>query len=99
MSKLGESIIRGAKEALAFAQGEADQKLYQVHIPQTIDVKRIRKKIGLSQKRFAESYGFSLRTVQEWEQGRMVPSGAARTFLVVLDREPEAVSRALMTNV
>jgi putative transcriptional regulator len=96
MSKVGESIIRGAEEAVAFANGKADPKKYRVHIPDEIDVKRIRTKLGMSQKQFADAYGFSFRTVQEWEQGRMVPSGATRNFLVVLDREPAAVRRALV---
>lgn len=96
MSKAGESIIKGAEEALAFAKGEADTKKYRVHIPKQIDVKRIRKKLGMSQGEFAETYGFSVRTVQEWEQGRSVPQGAAKNFLVVLDKEPGAVRRALV---
>ncbi len=98
MSEFGDRLIESAEQALAFVRGEADPKKYRVNIPHEIDVKRIREKLGMSQKRFAETYGFSLRTVQEWEQGRMVPSGPARTFLVVLDREPEAVGRALMSQ-
>ena len=95
MRLLGESIIRDAKEALAFAERDAKSSDYRIHIPDEINVKRIRKKLGMSQKVFADMYGFSVRTIQEWEQGRMVPSGPARMFLVVLDREPAAVSRAL----
>jgi putative transcriptional regulator len=96
MSKIGDSMIRGAEEALAFAKGEADLKAYRVHIPKKINVRRIRRKLGMSQGDFAESFGFSVRTVQEWEQGRSVPQGAAKNFLVVLDREPAAVRRALV---
>jgi len=40
----------------------------------------------------------SLRTVQDWEQGPRVPGGPARTFLLVIDREPEAVRRALVVS-
>ena len=50
----------------------------------------------MSQSQFAAYFGVSVRTVQEWEQGRVVPSGAARAFLTVIDREPEAVRRALV---
>jgi putative transcriptional regulator len=96
MSKVGDSIIQGAEEALAFAEGKAEAKKYRVHIPDDIDVKRIRKNLGLSQGQFADTYGFSVRTVQEWEQGRAVPQGAAKNFLVVLDKEPKAVQRALV---
>ena len=86
-------MIRGAMQALAFAKGEADPKDYRVHLPDEINVKRIREKFGMSQKRFAETYGFNERTLQDWEQGRAVPSGASKHFLVMLDKEPEAVER------
>jgi putative transcriptional regulator len=50
----------------------------------------------MSQSHFAQYIGVSVRTIQEWEQGRVVPSGAARAFLTVIDREPDAVHRALL---
>ena len=50
----------------------------------------------MSQGKFAAYFGVKVRTIQEWEQGRVVPSGAARAFLTVIDREPEAVRRALV---
>ena len=96
MSEFGKRLIKSAEEALAFAEGKAEAKKYRVHIPEEIDVKRIRKNLGLSQGQFADTYGFSVRTVQEWEQGRAVPQGAAKNFLVVLDKEPKAVQRALV---
>lgn len=49
----------------------------------------IREKTGLSQARFAELLGVSVRTLQDWEQGRRAPSGAARTLLLIADRYPE----------
>jgi putative transcriptional regulator len=60
-----------------------------------IDVAAIRKQTGLSQARFAETFGFNVRTLQEWERGAKRPSGPARTLLTVIRREPEAVKRAL----
>jgi len=90
----GQRMIASAKEALAFAEGEDNGSV--VHIPDEIDIARIRKKVNLSQSQFAHYFGVSVRTVQEWEQGRAVPSGAARAFLTVIDREPEAVHRALI---
>lgn len=55
------------------------------------DVGKVREKIGLSQARFAQLLGVSVRTLQEWEQGRRVPSGAARTLIDIADRHPEAL--------
>jgi putative transcriptional regulator len=97
MTKAGESMIRGAMDALAFVQGKKDHGCV-VHIPDEINVRRIRKKASMSQSEFADYFGVNKRTVQEWEQGRRVPTGAARAFLTVIDKEPEAVRRALMAT-
>ena len=50
-----------------------------------------RAKTGLSQTRFAELLGVSARTLQNWEQGRTRPSGAAQTLLAVAQRHPEVL--------
>lgn len=50
-----------------------------------------RIKVGLSQAAFAKLLGVSVRTLQEWEQGRREPSGAARTLLRIALRTPEAI--------
>ncbi len=55
------------------------------------DVAHIRKKTELSQARFAQLLGVSVRTLQDWEQGRRAPSGAARTLLMVAARNPQAL--------
>ena len=95
MSEAGKRIVRSARQALAFARREADPEAYRVHVPEAIDVRAIRRKIGLSQAAFAAHFGVSARTVQDWEQGRRVPTALSRAFLTVIDREPEAVRRAL----
>ncbi len=87
-------MIASARQALAFAQGE--NHAGAVHIPREIDAARIRRKIKMSQSQFAAYSGVSVRTVQEWEQGRVAPSGVAGAFLIVIDREPDAVRRALV---
>jgi putative transcriptional regulator len=91
----GESMIVGARQALAFARGEPDHGCI-VHIPEEIDVKAIWKKVNMSQEEFARQFGFSKRTLEHWEHGRRVPTGPARAFLTVIAREPDAVRRALM---
>jgi putative transcriptional regulator len=52
-------------------------------------------KLGMSQAAFAEAFGFTLGALQDWEQGRVTPPEAIRRYLRVIDREPEAVKRAL----
>ena len=50
-----------------------------------------RQRSGLSQARFAALLGVSVRTLQEWEQGRRQPSGAAKTLLKVTERYPDVL--------
>jgi putative transcriptional regulator len=95
MSKIGEGMIRGLKQALAFAEGTAKKGTYDVHIPPEIDVKAIRGRLSMTQREFAVRFGFSVNTVRHWEQGRRVPEGPTRAYLMVIDREPEAVQKAL----
>lgn len=54
-----------------------------------------RQKVGVSQSRFAGMLGVSVRTLQEWEQGRREPSGAAKSLLKVASAAPRAVRKAL----
>jgi putative transcriptional regulator len=93
MSKSGESILKGARQALDYARGARDG--FVAHVPEEIDVVAIRRRLGLSQAEFASRFGFKLDALQNWEQGRRRPEGAARAFLRVIEREPEAVQRAL----
>lgn len=96
MSKsIEESILRGARQALAFVKGEADVRKYRVHIPREIDVRVIRDKLGMTQEEFARQFGFSVNTLRHWEQGRRVPEGPTRAYLLVIDRAPKAVQKAL----
>jgi putative transcriptional regulator len=95
IKKRGNRILEGAKEALAIAKGELDPSSYAIHVPDSVDVKAIRQKLGLSQAVFARRYGFSAARVRDWEQGRSRPDGAVRAYLLVIQREPEAVERAL----
>lgn len=94
-SSLADSIRRGLEDALKYADGSADPGLYKVHIPVQIDVKAIRTKLGLTQERFAAHFGFNINTLRHWEQGRRIPEGPTRAYLLVIDREPEAVRKAL----
>jgi putative transcriptional regulator len=95
MTKAGSRILKSARQALAYAEGRAEPSAYIVHVPEELDVKAVRSKIGMSQEEFARHFGVSKRTVQDWEQRRRRPSGPSRAFLVVIEREPEAVRRAL----
>jgi putative transcriptional regulator len=94
MSKVADSIRRGLEEALAYAEGTADVNRYGIHIPADIDVKAIRARLKMTQEEFAARFGFSINTLRHWEQGRRVPEGPTRAYLLVIDRDPKAVQKA-----
>lgn len=95
MSNLGKRLIKAAKEARQIARGEADSRSYHLHLPEEIDAKAIRHKVGLSQAQFARTFGIPKRTLQDWEQRRRFPDLTAQALLRVIAREPAAVKRAL----
>ena len=76
---VGREILDGLRELKRGENGRI------TNIP---DVTSVREKTGLSQSKFAELLGVSVRTLQDWEQGRRAPSGAARTLLTIADKDP-----------
>src|ERR1700736_1127738 len=95
MGKQADSIRRGLAEAVAYARGEANDSAYRVHVPAEIDVRAIRAKLGMTQEEFAGRFGFSVNTLRHWEQGKRQPEGPTRAYLLVIDRAPKAVQKAL----
>jgi putative transcriptional regulator len=79
---VGLEILEGLRQ---LKRGEAGRT---VSVP---SVTAIRERTGLSQAKFAGLLGVSVRTLQEWEQGRRAPSGAARTLLMVAAKNPQAL--------
>ena len=95
MSEVADSIRRGLQQALEYAEGTADASRFRVHVPDRVDVKAIRAKLRMTQTEFAGRFGFSVNTLRHGERGSRQPEGPTRAYLVVIDREPKAVQRAL----
>lgn len=93
MSDVFESIKTGLTEAIEFANNKNIQAV--VHELTSIDVKEIRKNVGMTQMEFATAFGISLSTLRHWERGDRKPSGPALVLLNIVSREPDAVLRAL----
>ncbi len=79
---IGLEILEGLREIKRGEHGRV------INVP---SVAAIRESTGLSQSRFAQLLGVSIRTLQEWEQGRRMPSGAARTLLMIAAKNPRAL--------
>ena len=90
-----DKIKAGLDDAKAYLDGSANKRTFGVHVPSRVNVKKIRTGLGLSQESFAQTYGFALSAVRDWEQGRRQPERSARILLKVVEKEPEAVTRAL----
>ena len=98
MIDVGGELIEGMENAVAHAKGRKAARretVVAVQVPDQIDVAAIRHKLGMSQVTFAARYGFSVKTLRNWEQGGRQPEGAARAYLIVIDRNHKAVERAL----
>lgn len=94
MSKMVfDQIAEGMQEALAVARGEAEP--YKLHVPAEIDVKAIRGRTGLSQKDFAQTFGFGFDQLKQWEQGRSRPVQAMRAYLLLINAKPVEMVKAL----
>lgn len=89
---IDKMIASDADTAPDMAQGRDWRRVLKPQVP---DVQAIRRKLGLSQSEFAVRFGFSVRTIQEWEQGRAVPDRPARILLRVIDKSPKTVERAV----
>lgn len=84
---LGAELLESVREMKA---GRAT-KIHKVAIPPVVSA---RLKSGLPQSSFAKLLGVSVRTLQDWEQGRRTPSGAAKTLIAIADRRPDVLREA-----
>src|SRR5271165_5433471 len=96
---VGSEIVEALQNAVAYAKGyHSKGRAHRVLVPPRINVKQVRSKLGLSQSDFAETFGINAATLRNWEQGRRQPDGPARVLLTIIDREPAAVQRVLLSR-
>ncbi len=82
---IGTEILEGIRQ---LKRGEVGRVTL---VPAVVET---RNKVGLSQREFATLLGVSVRTLQEWEQGRRLPSGPARRLLTIAHENPHALLEA-----
>jgi putative transcriptional regulator len=93
MSKFGEDLIESLTEAVAHAHGEETGiRVQTVEMP---DVRAIRRKLHMSQEKFATTYRIPLSTLKNWEQGRRHPDAPAAAYLQAISRRPREIGDAL----
>lgn len=91
-----EKLVASIKEAGEIKdRNRATSSVYEVKAP---EIKAVREKLSVSQNEFAMMIGVSVRTLQNWEQGRRQPEGPAKALLRVASKNPGAVLDALHTS-
>ncbi|HUV68320.1 MAG TPA: hypothetical protein VMW15_01575 [Terracidiphilus sp.] len=89
-------LVEAMREAAAIAQGDAEPAaVHTFPLALDVDVRAVRAATGLSRMEFARRFALDPRAVQDWEQGRRRPDRAARAYLTVIARHPEAVVASL----
>ncbi len=96
-NELFTELVANIKEGRQISGGEKPPTRPFRYNP--LDIKRIRGKYKLTQEKFADMLGISVRTLRNWEQGRRIPEGPAMILLRVADRDPQAVLDALNADV
>jgi len=92
---LFNDLVESLKQAAAHAGGETGSRLRVQPAPVAANIIAIRRQAGLTRRQFAAILGAAVGTLRKWEDGARAPSGAARTLLLVLKRNPKAVIEAL----
>jgi putative transcriptional regulator len=85
---IGREILEGLLEIREFKQGKAQLRTFTLSEPSS--ARTIRENLNLSQSAFARLMGVSLRTLQDWEQGRRNPRGPAKSLLRIAEQNPKA---------
>ena len=89
-------IMAGIDDAVAYAKGDKRRGVeHVVSVPDDVDVRAIRARFHLTRAAFAAKFGLDPRALQEWEQKRRTPDRSTRILFRVIEKEPEAVERAL----
>ena len=93
MSSAFEEIQEGLHEAIEHAKGNNSKVI--LHKPRSVNVKKLRTKMNMTQQQFCALFGIALGTLRHWEQGDRSPKGPALVLLNVVEKNPQAVMAAL----
>lgn len=88
-----EALVSGLRDVATYQRGARTG--FVTHVPSSVDVRAIRNQRGQTQDMFARTYGFSIASVRDWEQGRRTPERSARILLAMIAKAPEAVERVM----
>jgi len=100
-----EGIMQGANEVLEYIKATKEgrpipkeMKITHYSTKSDIEIKPIRKKLGMSQRKFADTFGFAVDSIRNWESHRRTPDTSAQILLKVIAHNPNSVIEALNAN-
>lgn len=98
MSNIGDDLVEAFEEMAAYRRGEIEVESYEVSddILTRDRIRAIRKSVARSTKAFEAEFRIPARTVEAYEQGRRKPDAATALPFRILEKEPDAVRRALI---
>lgn len=95
MGTVADDLLQSMQFMVDHMQGKAEGKVHTVHVVDDVDVKAIRQSLDMTQEAFADAFHLDLGAVRAWEQKRRRPDKAARLYLKVIARNPQAVRDAI----
>ena len=93
MSSTYESIKQGLQESIDYSEGKL--KNVRVYKPRPVDIKQLRKRVGMTQLEFSSAFGISVGTLRHWERGDRIPKGPALVLLNLVQKDPQTILRVL----
>ena len=94
----GQELAEALSDVLGDVTGARPLKGRRVRVPDLIDVRAIRKSVGMSQQAFADTFGLKVASIRNWEQGRTEPEGPAKVLLTIISRRPKEALEALLAD-
>ena len=93
MNSAFESLKQGLNEAINYSDGRI--RNVRVYKPTPVNIKQIRKRVGMTQLEFSSAFGISIGTLRHWERGDRTPKGPALVLLNLVQKEPHTILRVL----
>lgn len=98
-----DSIMQGLTEAVAYTKGELSARTSTIYIAplpniNSVDVRKLRAELSMTQMVFARVMGVSVKTVEAWENGRNKPNGPATRLMCLLKDDPQLLERYKVYN-
>lgn len=95
MGTVAQDLLESMEFMVDHLEGKASGKAHEVEVADDVDVKAIRQSLDMTQEAFADAFRLDVSSIRAWEQRRRRPEKAARLYLKVIAKNPQAVRDAI----